>query len=309
MTDRANERIAYHNGAFVPESRVMVSFRDRGFKYGDAVFDMTRSFGQRIFRLEAHVERLYRSLKYARIDPGLSPQEMIAVSEQVFARNRHLLDGDEDYWLGQRISRGCDPIGAEPAPEDGPTVIVECTPLPLAQRARLFVDGISVIVPSVRRTAPDMLSPNAKTHNYLNLIQADLEVQSQDPNAWAVLLDSDGNLCEGLGSNLFLVKDGRLFTPEARFVLPGISRQMVIELAEAAGLHVAEAPLTLFDAYTADEIFLTSTSLCICGVSRFNGAAIGDGAVPGPVTGRLTQAYIEAVDFDFVSQYRRRLAA
>lgn len=309
MTVRSNERFAYFNGSFLPESRVGVSFRDRGFKYGDAVFDMTRSFGHEIFRLREHIERLYRSLKYVRIDPGITPSEMIRISEEVFERNRHLLSPNGDYWLGQRISRGCDTPDGDVTDHDGPTVIVECTPLPLKKRAHLFRDGIKVIVPSVRRVAPDMLSPNAKSHNYLNLIQADLEVQAQDPEAWAVLLDADGHLCEGLGSNIFLVREGALFTPETRLVLPGISRAMVIELAENCGLPVKEGSLTLFDAYTADEIFLTSTSLGLCGVRQINGSVVGEGKPPGPVTQKLTDEYIGAVNHDFVTQYLQHLDA
>ena len=94
MAELVNERIAYHNGAYLPESRVLLPFRDRGFLYGDAVFDTTRTFRHRVFRLAEHVDRLYRSLRYVRIDPGLSPREMCAVTEEVLARNLHLLDPD-----------------------------------------------------------------------------------------------------------------------------------------------------------------------------------------------------------------------
>ncbi|GAB4187620.1 MAG: branched-chain-amino-acid transaminase [Thalassobaculales bacterium] len=302
----ANERVAYLNGRFVPESECVVSFRDRGFKYGDAVFDMTRSFGHRIFKLKEHVERLYKSLKYLEIDPGLSPAEMIRLSEECFARNRHLLGPDDDYWLGQRISRGPgDSFEGQATPPA--TVIIECTPLPLKYRARLYRDGIDVIVPSVRRTPPDAMSPRAKTHNYINLILGDLEAKAQDPEAWAVLLDHAGNLCEGIGSNIFLVRDGTLFTPRTQFVLPGVSRQHTFEMAEQIGVKVVEADLDLYDSYTADEAFLTSTSLCICPVRSVNGRRIADGKVPGPVTARLIEAYAKSVDCDFVAQYLKQL--
>ena len=307
MPARANQRVVYINGEFVPESEATLPFRDRGFRYGDAVFDMTRTFGHRIFRLKEHMERFYRSLRYVRIDPGLSPAEMTAVTEQVLERNLHLLADDEDYWVGQRVSRGVDVPGGDISSHAGPNVIVECTPLPLKPRARLFRDGIDVITPAVRRTPPDALSPNAKTHNYLNLIMGDLEVKSRDPEAWAVTLDVNGNLCEGMGSNFFMVRDGALTTPKVAYVLPGISRQAVIDLAGARGIPVAEDDISLFDAYTADELFLTSTSLCICAVRSLNGARINSGAVPGPVTKTLTDAYIDLVGFDFVQQYLSRL--
>jgi branched-chain amino acid aminotransferase len=132
-------------------------------------------------------------------------------------------------------------------------------------------------------------------------------VHAHDPEAWAVLLDENGNLCEGLGSNVFVVKDGRLSTPSGRFVLEGISRETVIELARGAGIPCEERDIDLYDAYTAEEVFLTSTSLCLCGVSHVNGARIGKGPVPGPVTKRLLDAYTELVGCDIVGQYLSRL--
>jgi len=300
------DRIAYFNGRYVPEREVLVPFRDRGFKYGDAVFDTTRTFGHRVFKLADHVERLCRSLRYLRIDPGLTPEAMVGITEEVLRRNLPLLEPDEDYWVTQRVSRGLDRAYHDVWPREGATVIVECVPLPLGERAALYRDGIRVMTPSVRRTPPEALSPRVKTHNYLNLIAGNLEVQAQDPGAWAVLLDTAGNLAEGLGSNVFLVQRGALLTPREQAVLSGISRETVIDLAREAGLVVIERDLDLYDAYNADEAFLTSTSLCVCPVASINGARIG-AAVPGPVTRQLTEAYVRFVDFDFVAQYLKRL--
>lgn len=307
MVERANARVAYINGEYVPEHEARVSFRDRSFRYGDGVFDMTRTFNGEPFRLKEHIERFYESLRYVAIDPGLSPAEMIRVSEEVLARNRHLIGEGEDFWLGQRVSRGVEPVEGEELEQEGPTVIVECTPLPLRKRARLFRDGIDVVVPSIRRIPPESLSPRAKTHNYMNVILADLEARAHNPEAWAVLLDVNGNLTEGMGSNIFLVKHGALYTPRDRFVLAGISRRTAIELARDLGIAVHETDIDPFDARNADEAFLTSTSLCICPVRTVNGAAIGDGRIPGPVTARLTRAYVELVSCDFVAQYLRHV--
>jgi branched-chain amino acid aminotransferase len=211
--------------------------------------------------------------------------------------------------VAQRISRGVDAVGDEGWAHTGAQVIVDCTPLPLRARARLFRDGIDVIIPSIRRTPPAMQSPRAKTHNYLNLILADKEVKARHPEAWSVLLDEHGNLAEGTGSNIFVVRDGRLYTPRERNVLPGVSRQMVMDLAAELGMPCEERDLDLYDAVTAAEVFLTSTSLCICPVRSINSYAIGEGKVPGPVTGRITQAYIARVGTDFVAQYLRHLPA
>ena len=286
----AADRIAYFNGRFVPEREVLVPFRDRGFKYGDAVFDTTRTFGHRVFKLAEHVERLYKSLRYLRIDPGVTAERMVAITEEVLRRNLPLIEPDDDYWVTQRVSRGIDAAHREIFPQDGATVIVECVPLPLRERAALYRDGIRIMTPSIRRTPPEALSPRVKTHNYLNLIAGSLEVGAQDKEAWALLLDTSGNLAEGLGSNIFLVQKGTLVTPREQAVLSGISRETVIDLAREAGLTVIEKDIDLYDAYNADEAFLTSTSLCICPVSSVNGARIGV-AVPGPVTRQLTEAY------------------
>ena len=309
MTHRANERVAWLNGEILPESQVMIPFRDRGFKFGDAVFDLARTFAGRPFKLAEHVERLYKSLRYCRIDPGMGADEMTAVTEEVLERNRHLLGPGDDYWIGQRVTRGIDAVEGEPPEHDGPNVVVECTPIPFRGRARCFRDGIAVIVPSVRRVPPDSLSPRAKTHNYLNLIMGDLEVHARDPHAWTVLLDASGNLCEGLGSNIFTVAGGVLHTPREDFVLPGVSRRTVLDLAREAGIEAHETDIALYDAYTADEAFITSTSLCLCPVTSINGVTLGDGRVPGPVTQTLIDAYAALVDYDFVGQYLRRLDA
>ena len=303
----ANERVAWFNGKIVRESEVVIPFRDQGFLRGDAVFDMTRSFNGKVFRLQEHIARLYRSLKYLDLDPGLSPAEMAAISEDVLGRNRHLLGPGEDYWLAQRISRGIHRVPGDNWDHYGPNVIVECVPLPLKERAQHFRDGIDVITPSLRRTPPDSLSPRAKMHQYLNLILADREVKAQNPAAWAVLLDVNGNLSEGQGSNVFLVRDGRLLTPKEKYVLPGVSRQAAIDLARQHEIPFEERDIDLYDAYTADECFLTSTSLCICGVRSINGRTFAADKVPGPVTHRLTDAYKQLVDCDFVAQYLQKL--
>ena len=303
---RGNERVAWFNGEFMPEREVRIPFRDSSWTHGDGAFDMTRSFGHRLFRVKEHVERLYRSLKYLRIDPGFGPERMCAVTEELFERNRHLLGADDDYWVGQRISRGVKQTEGDNLDYHGPNIVLECAPLPFVQRAKLFKEGIRIVVPSHRRVPPDSLTPRAKTHNYLNLIVANQEVQSIDPEAWAILLDVNGNLCEGNGSNIFVVRGGEVLTPREKFVLPGVSRQAVIELARAEGIPLTETDIDLYDAYNADEAFLTSTSLCICPVTKLNGVAIGSGEVWGPVTSRLARAYQELVGYDFVGQYLKR---
>lgn len=302
----ANERMVYLNGELVPDSEAKISIHDLGFIMGDAVFDTTRTFGGVIFKLDEHLERFYKSLAYMRIDPGLSQAEMAACTMQVLEANLPLIGEQEDYWITQRVTRGVRSY-EDPGAPLVPTVMIECQPLPFVARAKFYRDGLPVIVPSVRRTPPECMSPRAKVHNYINLVQGDLEVKARDPEAWAILLDVNGNIAEGLGSNFFIVKNGAVITPREQYVLGGISRETVLDLAGDLGIEAKEADIDLFDVYTAEEAFVTSTSFCICPVSSINGAAIGDGAIPGPVTDRLLSAYSELVGTNIVAQYLAHL--
>ena len=292
------ERVVYLNGEILPESQAKISFRDLGFLHGDAVFDTTRTFDGKIFKLQEHLDRLFKSLKYMRIDPGLTKETFFKATTQIVEQNLEVLDRGGDYWVSQRITRGVRGTGTPLTP----TVLIECTPLPLADRAHYFRDGLPVVVPSVRRTPPEAMSPRAKVHNYVNLELAELEVKAQNPDAWAILLDMRGNIAEGPGSNFFMVKDDVVITPKEQYILGGISRQTAMELAQELGIEVIEADIDLYDVYTADEAFVTSTSFCICPVSSINGSLMGAG-VPGPVTDRLQKAYSGLVGMDFVDQY------
>ena len=297
------ERVAYVNGEILPESQASVSINDRGFLYGDAVFDTTRTFNGEIFRLEQHLDRFYESLRYMRIDSPVDKAEMKEITLKILDKNLEILPEGDDYWVSQRVSRGVRglPGGMKP------TIVIECFPLPLQERSEYYRDGIKMITSSIRRTAPESLSPRAKMHNYINLIQAELEVQSQDSRALALLLDVNGNLCEGHGANIFLVNKGVIYTPREQFVLAGISRQVTIELADNLGYEIKETDLDVFDAYTADEIFVTSTSFCICPVSMINGLQVKSKTVPGDVTLELQTAYSKLVKMDFVKQYLDKL--
>ena len=241
------------------------------------------------------------------MDSGVLPEEMAQISQRVVEKNLPLLGEDGDYWVFQRVTRGAKSIVGNSQTDSGATVIVECTPLPLETRAPMFRDGIDVLTPVIRRIPPECLSPNIKNVNYMNLVLAEEEVKGKAEHPWAVLLDTRGFLCEGIGSNIFLVSGGTLFTPRPQFVLEGVSRQIVIDLAVDLGIPVSEDDLTTFQAETADEAFMTSTSLCLCPARSYNGKTLGDGKVPGPVTTQLTAAFAELVGYDFVGQYLRTL--
>ncbi|MBN1315179.1 MAG: aminotransferase class IV [Anaerolineales bacterium] len=301
------ERIVYLNGQFIPESKASISIHDLGFVLADAVYDSTRTFGGIIFKLDEHIDRFYRSLKYVRIDPGMTKREMAELTMQVLDANRHLLQEGDDYWVTQRVTRGVRTLDKYHQMKSNPTILIQCTPLPFQARAHYYRDGLPVVVPSIRRIPPECMSPRAKSQNYMNLVHGDLEVRAQNPDAWAIQLDMNGNLCEGIGSNIFVLREGVLRTPLERYVLPGISRKTVLELAQDLDIRTSEEDIDLFDAYNADEVFVTSTSFCICPVHSVNGVVIGSGEIPGPVTGRLFEAYSKLVGIDIAGQYLARL--
>jgi branched-chain amino acid aminotransferase len=296
-----SEGVVWINGDFVPESEAVISIRDTGFLFGDAVFDTERTFAGEVFKLDEHLERLWMSCRYVSIEPPISKGELKEITQRVIETNMRTTPTGEDLWVTQHVTRG--------APNEGeaglPTVIVETRPLPLRARARYFVEGIPIVVSSLRRTPPWALTPRAKTHNYLNMIVAANEIQRSNPAAWAILLDEFGNICEGIGSNVFVVSDGVIYTPDDSHVLAGVTRATTLDLARGLGLDVRETAVTPYQLAAADEAFISATSICICPVGSIDGRKPRDPRVPGPVTQKLQTAWQEAVGFDFVGQYTR----
>ena len=298
----STERVAFYDGQILPESQVRIPFRDLSAMRGIGVYDTERTFDGRVFKLRGHLERLWRSMAYTRIEPPMPMDELEAVTLDIAHRNVEIVG--EDVWVSQRVSAG---VPKEQGGDGRSSIIVESLPLPFATRAEFYRDGVRCITPTARRTPPWALSPRAKTVDLLNLWVADHEVLSIDPRAWPMLTDENGCLAEGAGANIFIVRGGRLLTPRARYVLPGITRETLIELANELGIPVEEADIDLFSAATADEIFITSTSLCICPVASLNGIPTQDRAIPGPITRGLQDAFRELVGVDFVAQYLARL--
>lgn len=297
-----SDRIAYLNGEFLPEGDAKVSIRDAGVVYGDGVFDTARTFDGKLFRMKEHVDRLFESLAYVRINPGMTKQEMLEATDRLVAENNKVLRKGEDWWVTIRVTSGQQSFDGEVPANTGATVMIDSVPLPLRARANYFRDGIKAVVPGRRRVAPDALSPNAKTNNYMNVMLAQREVAATSPGAWALMLDPNGDMAEGPGSNFFIVKNGVVHTPTKEFVLAGVSRAVVIELCAKLGIECREETVPLHAAMVADEAFFTSTSLCACPVSHLNGAAYPS-AVPGPVTKRIMAGFADLVGYDYVGQY------
>ena len=295
-------RLAYINGEFVPESEASVSIRDKGLVYGDCVFDTSRTFAGKIFRLDAHLDRLYRNLELAIIDPGMEKQRLAEITLELVERNLGCLREGEDFWVTQRITAGQQQLDGEPVSRTGATVIVDCIPIPLRARAKYFENGIETVVSSRPRIGPAALSANIKSNNYLNMMLAQREIAAEHPNAWALMCDENGNIAEGAGCNFFIVRNSVVQTPTAEYVLDGVSRQVVFEICDRLSIKCEETTITTDDALQADESFFTSTSLCICPVRSINGKQPGL-IVPGPVTQAITDEFKKEVGFDFVQQY------
>lgn len=297
-----SEPVVYVNGQFVPASQATVSVFDRGFRTGDGVFDTARTFRHRPYKLREHLERLYRSLHYIRLDPGLTMDEMETVTLQVVERNIPLLQAHDDVWITQVVSRGALRVTGRP------TVVVLTEPLPFASFARFHQVGVSLITPAIRHTPPQCVEPRAKTVSRMNLVLAELEAQSQNAEAYALLLDLDGSITEYSSGNVFIVRRGSLITPFERNSLGGIARETVMEFAAELGIPCHEADITPYDVYNADEAFLTSTSKCILPVGQLNGVRIGQ-HIPGPITQRLLDFWSARVEVDIVAQALSHLPA
>lgn len=292
------EYIAYLNGKLIPDSECKVHVSDRGFRAGDVVYDMERTFNGKIFRLREHLERLYRSLKYVRIDPGLTLEQLEASTLEVLERNEPLREPGSDYLVSQFISRGS---GARASDKAAPTVGIRAQPINFKQYARFYKTGASVVFPRTRSYSPQSLDPKVKHYSRMNFALAELEAADIDPDAYPVLLDLEGNISEGVSANFFIITSGILRTPNPGHILKGISRTTVLDLAKQMGIPATGEDLQPYDAYTADEAFLATTFFCILPVSRIDNRSIG-AVSPGPITRRLLAAWSDLVGLDIAEQ-------
>jgi branched-chain amino acid aminotransferase len=294
------ERIVYLNGAFVPETQAKVSVLDSGFNAGDGVYDVTRTFRHKPFKLREHTERLFRSLRYTRIDCGMSLEEMERTTLEVLERNKPLLGENEDCALWQVVSRGVRSSTGNRV-SGRATVTVYSVIVNFPEFASFYVEGAPLIIPSTRRIPPQCLESKAKITNKMNHNMAAFEAKQVDPRAIPLMLDIDGNLSETSAHNFFLVIDGKLCTPTDRNVLGGITKAVIFDLAKQLGVEIVDGNYTPYDLYNAEEAFLASTSPTFVPVRTVNGAKIGNGA-PGPVTVRLIAAWNKMVGMDIVDQ-------
>jgi branched-chain amino acid aminotransferase len=296
------EFVGYHNGEWLPISRIKPDPADRGVTLGDQVTDVERTFNGSSFRMKEHIDRLYKSLKYVRIDPGLSPEEMLEVSEEGIERNEHLRPEGNDFIIVHVVTRG--PGGPRAWSAGPPNVYIKYKLMGYDFFAHQYTAGVRGAITRTRSYEPESLDPKVKHLSRLNMSLADLEANDIDPGAWPILTDMHGNLTEGSGYNVAIVTDGVIRTPTDHAILAGISRAMVMDLAKQLELPAYEEDLQPYDLYTADECFFTSTPFSVLPVTQVDRRSIGDGR-PGPITQQLLAAWSEAVGLDIVDQALR----
>jgi branched-chain amino acid aminotransferase len=273
--------LVYLNGKIVPKEQAVVSVYDHGFLYGDGIFEGIRVYGGNIFRLDAHVVRLYDSAKAIGLEVPLSPAQMSRAVVETVAAN-----GRPDIYVRLVVSRGPGDLGIDPAKcRSGPSIVIIVDAIALYPD-EVYEKGLALVTSSVRRVPMDSLDPRVKSLNYLNNIMAKIEARNAGCSE-AVMLNHAGRVAECTADNIFVVKNGTLKTPPlTEGALGGITRAAVLELAAAAGMPATEALLGLTDLYTADECFLTGTGAELVPVTSVDGRRIGAGSA-GPVSKRL----------------------
>lgn len=294
-----SERVAYVNGQFVAESNATVSILDRGFLYGDGVYDASRTFNGIPWRLRDHIDRLYLSCRYARLDPGISADEMERLTLDLVERNSSAYEEGEEMRINHWVTRGGGTSSSAAHNSGAHTLVIFTLPIDYTRFAQGYLEGVPSIVTGVRRIPPECVEPKAKVGNKMNHIQA--EFQAREAGAWGIMLDIQGFVAEGTSYNCFFVRDGELLTPTDRNCLVGVTRTHVIEMAEELGIPVREKDLTRYDLLTAEEAFHTGNSICILPVSSIDGVKMTHGA-PGPVTKRLTELWARQVECDWVKK-------
>jgi branched-chain amino acid aminotransferase len=294
------EYTVWLNGEFIPRSEARVSIKDAGFMGGYVVFDTTRSYDGKIFRLRDHLERFYRSLHYTRLDPGMTMDEMEELTLEVGRRNESVREPGDDYCITQIVTRS-DGVSDPPKP----TVCIWVYPLDIERYTPLLQKGIHLVISRIRSFDPDQVDPKVKHKSRMSFSMAEREIQNADPDARALLLDAEGNITEGTGFNIFVVKDGVLRTPTERNILQGISRMVTLELAEQLQIPMRQEDIQPYDLYNADEAFITSTPWGIMPVRQADFRTVGD-ELPGPMVNQLQAAWSEMVGLDIVDQFVQR---
>jgi branched-chain amino acid aminotransferase len=274
----------YIDGKFYDERNAKVSVFDHGLLYGDGVFEGIRAYHGRVFKLTEHIDRLFYSAKAILLElPLAHAQFMRAVVET--CRMNKLRDG----YIRLVVTRGIGTLGLNPNRCKRPSVIVIADKIQLYPQ-KMYERGMAIVTVPTTRNLHNAVNPAIKSLNYLNNILAKIEANIAGVEE-AIMLNTEGYVTECTGDNLFILKNGELFTPPlSAGALYGITRGVVIDMAREAGMAVSEPNLTRYDLFNADECFLTGTGAELIPVTKIDGRVIGTGK-PGPITRSLVQRY------------------
>lgn len=298
--------MVYWNGKFVKESEAKVSIYDSSLMFGDMVFEMTRSFKKKQWKLKSHIERLYSGIKILQIPIEMSPDQMEKAVYETIEINDPLFDADDEHRIMIDVSRGLLSIYADKVDvEKGTNIIIADFPLKwtLNGFSKLYKTGVSLVTPSQRAIPATFLDPKIKNRSRLFYLMANIQAsQFKGDNNWAILLDQHGFITEGTGCNFFMIKNNKIITPPAGDLLIGITRNTIMkDIAPLLNLEVEEKNIEPFDLYNADEAFLTATPFCILPATKFNNVIIADG-LPGKLTLKLMKKWGELVGIDLLKQ-------
>ncbi|UCF44380.1 MAG: branched-chain-amino-acid transaminase [Planctomycetota bacterium] len=278
-------KIWLHDG-LVDEADAKISVLDHGLLYGDGVFEGIRVYGGRIFELEAHIKRLYESAKVIRLDIPMGKKELIEAVEET-TRANSVIDG----YIRLVVTRGVGTLGLNPFICENGRIFIIADNIQLYPE-ELYDKGMKVISATTVRNHPLTVPPQVKSLNYLNNILAKIEALDNDVPE-AIMYNHEGYVAEATGDNVFIVRNGVIYTPPVQAgALGGITRNLVIELAKQENLRVVEKNLTRCDLYVCDELFLTGTAAEVIGIVGIDGRVIGEGK-PGPITKLLRQRFFE----------------
>lgn len=284
IANQQKERKVYFNGKFVPESEAKVSIYDSSLMFGDMVFEMTRSFNKKHFKLKEHIDRLFLGLKILRINIDKTKKELEEICEETAKINEESFEKDDEHRLMIDVSRGIlgiyeDVVGVS----SGTNLIVADFPLKWTVKGmgQLFDKGINMVITPQRVIPSHLMEPKIKNRSRLFYLNANIEASLyKGENNWALMLDTDGFIAEGSGDNFFIVKNNQIISPEGRNMLRGISRSYVMnDLSKKLGLQVIEKNIEPYDVYDADEAFITGTPFCMLPVTSLNHIKIGEGKV------------------------------
>ena len=279
-------KFIYIDGVFCEEQDAKISVFDHGLLYGDGVFEGIRFYNGRVFRLDAHLERLEDSARAICLTLPLSRAEMTHALLETIRKNEM-----RDGYIRLVVTRGIGDLGLNPKLCSKPTVIIIAAPIKLYPQ-ELYARGLDVITCATRRVTPSVLSPAVKSLNYLNNIMAKIEANQANAGE-GLMLNEQGFVAECTADNIFVIKKGAVLTPPVSAgALGGITRGVVLELAAELGLPVSEPDLTRYDIYTADECFLTGTGAEVIPVVRLDSREIGAGK-PGPITAKFIARFHE----------------